>query len=60
MINKIAKNIGCALLAFLVALVFIAMFMLAYLQESYRLCPPSEAERAQNPVLIEFLIGKRK
>jgi len=38
-------------------LCFLTLFALAYLQESYRLCPPTDAERVQNPVLIEFLVG---
>lgn len=59
--NSIAKTIvlglGRFVLAMIGATLIIAMFALAYLQESYRLNPPSKAERAEHPVLIDFLIG---
>lgn len=58
--NLIVKTIhllGKTVILIVGASLIVAMFALAYLQESYRLNPPSQAERAENPALIEFLIG---
>lgn len=56
--KRIFKSIISLFIAFLCAAAFIGLFAMTYLQESYRLCPPSEAERAQSPGLINFLIGE--
>ena len=53
----IVLGLGKLIIAMVCALLIITMFALAYLQESYRLNPPSQAERAENPALIDFLIG---
>lgn len=53
----IVQGIVKMAIAMVGALLIITMFALAYLQESYRLNPPSKAERAENPALIDFLIG---
>ena len=55
---KILKFIRDLFIAILCALAFLCLFGLAYLQESYRLNPPTEKERAQNPALIKFIIGE--
>lgn len=52
------KTLKAILLCTLIMGVFMVMFALAALQQSYRLYPPTEAERAQSPELIKFLIGE--
>lgn len=52
---KILKNI---IIAFVFMCLFVMMFGFAFLQESYKLNPPTEAERAEMPYLINFLIGE--
>lgn len=42
---------------FLCVLAFVGILCLAWLQESYRLNPPTQAERAAHPFLTEFLAG---
>lgn len=57
-IAKILSMLGKLTLAMLISFGILAMFAFAYLQQSYRLNPPSDAERSKNPVLTEFLAGK--
>ena len=56
-VKTIALGFGKAVIIFACAVAIISMFALAYLQESYRLNPPSQAERAEHPALTKFLIG---
>ena len=51
------KKIRDIAICFVASLLFLCMFGLAVLQDSYRKNPPSAAERAEHPVLIRFLIG---
>lgn len=39
------------------SLMFVAVLFGAFLQNSYRLNPPTEAERAEHPFLTTFLAG---
>lgn len=39
------------------SLMFVAVLFGAFLQSSYKLNPPTEAERAEHPILIAFLAG---
>lgn len=55
--NLIVKIIARVLGSLAIAVAIIAMFAGAYLQESYRLNPPSEAERAEHPFIVGFLSG---
>lgn len=57
LVKTIVLGFGKFVVVMMIAFAIIAMFALAYLQESYRLNPPSKAERAENPALIDFLIG---
>ena len=52
--------IKCTLISLIIITVFFATFFMAYLQESYRLCPPTEAEIAEHPILIKFIMGDEK
>ena len=54
---KIIHLLGKFVIMLVCAFAIISMFALAYLQESYRLNPPSQAERAEHPALTKFLIG---
>lgn len=56
-VKTIVLGLGKAVIIFACALAIVSMFALAYLQESYRLNPPSQAERAEHPALTKFLIG---
>ena len=55
--KKILKVLCQFILGVVCVCLFIGVCALAYLQESYRLNPPTQAERAEHPVLIRFLAG---
>ena len=57
LVKTMIRFLGKAVITVICSILILAMFALAYLQESYRLSPPSKAERAENPALIDFLIG---
>lgn len=51
------KIIADIVIATVGALLVLTLFAGAFLQESYRLNPPTEAERAESPWLVDFLAG---
>ena len=51
------KTLKTILLCTLITALFMVMFALAALQQSYRLYPPTAAERSEHPILVKFLYG---
>ena len=51
------KFIKGVLLSIIITVIFVTTLLAAMLQQSYRLNPPTAAERAQHPVLIRLLYG---
>lgn len=56
--KKVVEFIRELIIAVIVLAVFLCTLCLAWLQTSYRYSPPTEAERAEHPVLIKFLVGE--
>lgn len=58
LIAKIMNLIKETVIALAVLILFCGMFLGAVLQESYRLNPPTEAERAEHPFITSLLTGE--
>lgn len=51
MAKKIGKTLAYIALCIIVSCIMVAVFLGAVLQQSYRMCPPTDEEIAENPAL---------
>ena len=53
-IYTVGSTVKAVLLSILTIIVLLAMFFMAVLQQSYRMCPPTDEELQDDPALIIY------